>query len=124
MYRSRPALRTQAVKAYGFNPKRFFIISSIVPLLIGRSLLPDIFIGAIWLGPDAGIVFEGGSDAGCGVVFDAGCGVVFEAGCGVGYLKLVVELYLMLVVELYLMLVVELYLMRCGVVLNWLWSCI
>ena len=69
--------------AHGFNPKRFFIISSIVPLLIGRSLLPDIFIGAIWLGPDAGIVFEGGSDAGCGVVFDAGCGVVFDAGCGV-----------------------------------------
>jgi hypothetical protein len=55
-------------------------------LLIGRSLLPDVFIGAIWLGPDAGIVFDCGSDAGCEVgVFEAGCEVgVFEAGCEVG----------------------------------------
>jgi hypothetical protein len=54
-------------------------------LLIGRSLLPDIFIGAIWLGPDAGIVFDCGSEAGCEVVvFEAGCEVVvFEAGCEV-----------------------------------------
>jgi hypothetical protein len=60
------------------------IISPNVALSIGRSsLLPDKFIGDIWLGPVAGIEFTPGSDAGCGVVLDAGCGVVLDAGCGV-----------------------------------------
>ena len=80
--------------AHGFNPKRFFIISSIVPLLIGRSLLPDIFIGVFgWVQMQE-------------LYLKVVQMLVVEL-----YLMLVVELYLMLVVELYLMLVVELYLM-------------
>jgi hypothetical protein len=66
------------------------IISPNVALSIGRSsLLPDKFIGDIWLGPVAGIEFTPGSDAGCGAGIeftpgsDAGCGVVLDAGCGV-----------------------------------------